>query len=245
MHLALSLGKFYGIDSLVETLTIIVCFIIAYYSNKFYRLVKDKNYRLFSFAFLAIAISFIFKILSNLTILHRVNIHVANFMFVILTELESVEIINFISLILYKSFYLMGFLILFLILTKTDDREKIFLFFYFSLITLLFSIYFDFVFHLTIIFILVFLTYNFYINYNKRKNINTFLVFFAFLLLSIDHLFFILEDFNLILYVIGEILSLIGFLCLLINQIKINNEKTNKVRSNKGYLRNLNGKKTG
>jgi hypothetical protein len=239
MPLALSLGKFYGIDSLVETLIITVCFVIAYYSYKFYRLVKDKNYRIFSFAFLAIAISFIFKILSNLTILHKVNIHVANFIFVVLTEFESVELINFISLILYKSFYLIGFLFFFIILTKTSNREKIFLFFYLSFIAILFSIYFDFVFHLTIIFILVFLTYNFFINYNKRKNINTFLVFFAFLLLSIDHLFFILEEFNPILYIIGEILSLVGFLCLLLNYIKLKNEKTNTVRSNKRYLKDI------
>jgi len=239
MPLALSLGKFYGIDSLIEILMIIVSFIISYYSNKVYRLVKNKNYRLFSFAFLAIAISFIFKILSNLTILHKVNVHVANFMLVVLTEFESMEVINFISLILYKSFYLIGFLILFLILTKTSNREKIFLFFYLSLIAILFSIYFDFIFHLTLIFILVFLTYNFFINYNERKSVNAFLVFFAFLLLSIDHLFFILEDFSPILYLIGEILSLIGFLCLLVNQIKIKNEKTNKVRSNKRYFRNI------
>lgn len=237
MQLALSLGKFYGIDSLVEILIIIVSFIISYYSNKIYRLVKDKNYRLFSFAFLAIAISFIFKILSNLTILHKTNIHVTNFVLVVLTEFEFIEVVNFISLILYKSFYLVGFLILFLILTKTSNKEKIFLFFYLSLITILFSIYFDFVFHITLILILLFLTYNFFINYNKRKSINSFLVFFAFLLLSVDHLFFILEDINLILYLIGEILSLIGFLCLLVNQIKIKNEKTNTVRSNKRYFR--------
>ena len=237
MQLTFSLGKFYGIDSLVEVLMIIVSFIISYYSNKVYRLVKDKNYRLFSFAFLAIAISFIFKILSNLTVLHKVNIQVANFVFAVLTEFESIEVVNFVSLILYKSFYLIGFLILFLIITKTSNREKIFLFFYLSLIAILFSIYFDFVFHLTIIFILISLTYNFLINYNKRKSINAFLVFFAFLLLSIDHLFFILESFDPILYIIGEILSLIGFLCLLLNQIKLKNEKTNKVGSNKRPFR--------
>lgn len=237
MQLALSLGKFYGIDSLVEVLIIIVAFIISYYSNKIYRLVKDKNYRLFSFAFLVIAISFIFKILSNLTVLHKVNIHVANFVLAVLTEFEFVEAVNFVSLILYKSFYLIGFLILFLILTKTSNREKIILFFYLSLIAILFSIYFNFIFHLTLVLILVFLTYNFLINYNKRKSVNAFLVFFAFLLLSIDHIFFILEDLDPILYLIGEILSLIGFLCLLVNQIKINNEKTNKIRSNKRHFK--------
>jgi len=238
MLLNFSIGRYYGLDSIIEVLMILVSFVISYYSNRVYKLVKEKNYRLFSFAFLAIGISFIFKILSNLTILHRVNVQVANFVFVVFHEFEFMETVNFISLILYKSFHLIGFLILFLLVTKTEKKEKIFLFFYLGLITILFSVYFDFVFHLTLIFILASLTFHFFENYTQKRNLNTFLVFIAFSLILTGHFFFIIESINPLFYLAAEIITLIGFLSLLINQIKLKNEKTNKIGSNQRYVRN-------
>lgn len=247
MPLALSLGRFYGIDSLVEFLIILVSLIIAYHSNKIYNLIKDKQYRYFSFAFLAIAISFIFKILSNLTIGYRVVIERANFIFVIWYELQYMQLINFLSFIFYKTFHVIGFLMLFFIVTKTRDKEKIFLFIYFSIIAIFLSIYFNFIFHLTLIFILFFLTHHFYENYTRKKSLNTKLVFIAFLLILLGQIFFIFEDAYTLFYLVGEILLLIGFLFLLINQIKLKrkskkqseNEKANKIRSNKGFARSI------
>lgn len=245
MPLALSLGNFYGIDSVVEFLIILVSLVIAYYSNKIYNLIKDRHYRYFSFAFLAIAISFVFKILSNLTIIHRVVIERANFIFVIWHQFQYMQLINFLSFIFYKTFHLLGFLILFFIVTRTKDKEKIFLFIYLSIIAIFLSIYFDFIFHLTLVFILFSLTHHFYENYNRKKSLNTKLVFIAFLLILLGQIFFIFEDVYILFYFVGEILLLIGFLFLLINQIKLKresknqNEKTNKIRGNKGFVRSI------
>ncbi|MEK6859254.1 MAG: hypothetical protein AABX54_00415 [Nanoarchaeota archaeon] len=245
MVFTLSLGDFYGIDSIVEFLIILVSLIIAYQSNKIYNLIKDKTYRFFSFAFLAIAISFVFKILSNLTIMYRMIIEKANFIFVIWHQFQYMQLINFLGFIFYKTFNIIGFLILFFIITKTKDKEKIFLFIYFSIIAIVLSIYFDFIFHITLVWILLFLTSHFYENHKNHRTTNTLLVFIAFLLMLISHSSFIFEAINPWFYLIGEILLLIGFFCLLINQIKLkrqskdknrnknNYEKTNKIRGNK------------
>lgn len=219
MEWTLVLGRFYGMDTFVEFLTILVSFFISFYSFRVYKMIKDKHYKWFSFAFLLLGISFIFKIFSNITFLHKVEVQEANFVFTFMSHLEFAQLINFFSFILYKTSHLIGFLILFLILTKNEDKERNLLFFYLSLIVILFSIYFNFIFHLTVFFILIYLTLHFYENYKKIDNINSFLVFISFLIILTSHLFFIFSDVYGLFYLFGEILLLIGFLCLLANQI--------------------------
>ncbi|VVB78617.1 Uncharacterised protein [uncultured archaeon] len=232
MSVALSLGNFYGIDSAVEFLIIIVSIIIAYYSNKVYNLIRYKQFRFFSFAFLSIAISFIFKILSNLTIVHKMTIQNADFIFVVWHQFEYMELLNFSSFILYKAFYLIGFLVLFFIITRTKDKEKIFLFSYFCIVAIILSIYFNFIFHITLVFILLFLANHFYENHEKIKSTNSLLVFVAFLIILVSHLFFVFSEMHSLFYLIGEILLLISFLCLLVNQIKLKREsKTKNIKS--------------
>jgi len=241
MFFSLSFGRFYGIDSLIELLIVIVAGIISWYSHRIYKIVKEENYRFFSWAFLAIAVSFMFKIISNFTFLSRVRVENANFVYVILTQPKYMPIVDFFSFILYKSFYLIGFLILFLIATRTEKKDKVLLFIYLSIITILFSIYFDFVFHITLVVILLLLTMHFYHNYNNHRTINTLLVYLGFSIILISHCFFVFSGVNSLFYMIGEGFVLLGFLCLLINQIKIyfknSKNETNKTRSNKRYSR--------
>lgn len=243
MALLLTLGNIYGplnkILNILNILSVFVSFILYYYGHKVYSLIKDKNYKLFSIAFLMIAIAFIFKILSDLTILNRIEIREADFVFYLFSRFRYMQIINFFSLILYKVLYLTGFLILFLIIAKENDKEEISLFVYFSFITVLLSIYFDFIFHLTLVFLLVFISLHFYNNHKKLRSRNSLLVFSAFLMILIGHIFFAFSDISLLAHLIAEAFLLIGFLVLLVNQIQLKrkNEKTNKIGSNKRLVR--------
>jgi len=242
MFFSLSLGRFYGIDSLIELLIIIVSAIIALYSHKIYKIVKEQNYRFFSWAFLFIAISFIFKIFSNFTVYQRIRIEGVNFVYTVLSQPNYIPILDFISFTIYKIFYIIGFLILFLLLTKTDKKQNIFLYAYLSIVVILFSIYLNFVFHITLILILIFLTYHFYENHKAHRTTNTKLVLIAFSIILLSHLFMIFSDMDPLDYMIAEGLMLIGFMSLLINQIKIKlafkNGKKKQTGSNKRYLRN-------
>jgi len=232
MEWTLVFGRFYGIDSFVELLTVIVCFVISFYSIRVYKLIKDKNYKFFSIAFLLLGISFLFKIFSNITFFNKFQVHEANFVLTIISHFRFVELINFFSFTFYKIFHIIGFLLLFLTLTKNEDKEKTWLFIYLSVIVVLFSIYFNFVFHLTLVFILIYLALYFYENYRKRENINSFLVFISFLIILTSHLFFIFSDVSNLFYFTGEVFLLIGFLCLLTNQVKLKRE-TKVLRRNK------------
>lgn len=239
MSLQLSFGQFYGIDTIVEFFTIIVSLIISYYSHKIYSIIKDGNYKFFSWAFLSIAVALVFKIVSNITILHTVKIQKLNFLITLFHESEVMEVINFVSFILYKALFIAGFLFLFLIITKTKKKEGLFLFGYLGLITILFSIYFNFVFHLTLVIVLAYLVIHFYENYKTQNTRNSFFVFFAFLVILISQFSFAFDEINPIFYLAGEILLLVGFLTLLLNQMKLQNEKTNKVRSDKRHALNF------
>ncbi|MFH1801844.1 MAG: hypothetical protein ABH864_00150 [archaeon] len=239
MALNISLGSFYGIDSLLDFMIILVAALIAYQSRRVYKLIKEKNYLRFSYAFLSIALAFVAKIIANLTIVYETKIEHVNFVVFVTHELQEMQIINLLGSTFYKVFLLIGFLILFLITTKTDKKEDVILFAYFAAISVLFSLYFNFIFHLTIIIILVALTTHFHNNYKKTKSGNSYKVYLAFLFILVSHVICLFYGIHVFVYLLGEIFVFAGFLILLVNHTKIKNGKEkDKVRGNKRPLRN-------
>lgn len=236
VHLS-SLGSFYGIDSFIDILILIVSTMIFFQSKKICKIIKDKKFNYFSRAFLFITIAHIFKIISNFTCVYRVKIIQLNLVQVIYQQFEMFQYVHFFSFILYKIFLLGGFLTLFLIFTKEFKKENIILFSYLALIAIFFSIYFNFIFHLTLVLILFFLTSYFYDNYKKVKSKNSRLVFVSFLIILLGNLAGIFYDSNLLIYLLEEALLFFGFVVLWVNHFVFGreNEKTNKTRSNKRH----------
>lgn len=222
---ALSLGQFYGIDSIIELLAMLVSFQIAYHSNKIYKIIQNRNYRLLSAGFLFIGISFLFKIVANLTILGRIQVEDLYFLTHIFKDVgNSFGLVYFFSFSIYKLLYLIGFLFLFFMTTEIKSKENIFMYLYLGAITILFSIYFNSLFHLTLIVTLALLTINFYDNYKKRKTRNSRLVFSAFFVMMVGHIFLLFSETLPVLYITGKAVLLIGFSALLLNQIRMKNE---------------------
>jgi hypothetical protein len=63
------------------------------------------------------------------------------------------------------------------------------------------------------------------LNYSSTKDRNALLVFLAFLLLALSHLFFILEPFTQFFFVIGHILQLLGYISLLSMLVRVTTTK--------------------
>ena len=59
---------FYGFDSILELIAVIVSILLVYYSYKCFKLTKEKKYLYFSAAFLSITTGFIAKIFGTLAI---------------------------------------------------------------------------------------------------------------------------------------------------------------------------------
>ncbi len=244
MATGLSLGQFYGVDSIIEILAMFVSFQIAYYSNKIYKIIKERNYRFLSVGFLLIGISFIFQIIANLTILGRIRVEDLYFITHIFTDVgSSIGLVYFLSFGLYKLLYLAGFLFLFFMTTNIKNKENIFMYLYLGTVTIVFSIYFNSLFHITVILTLALIAMHFYGNYKKRRTFNTGLVFVAFLIMIIGHVFLLFSEDAPSLYIIGEFILLFGYSSLLLNQVKIKNEKKNKAGGFERHPRNSRKKK--
>lgn len=229
MVIRLSLGDFYGIDSMIDLMIVFVSLLVSFQSHKIFKLIRSKNYRIFSWAFLSIAIAYFFKIIVNLTALYHVTVQPQNFVQYMIHEFNEMHYANFISATLFKSFLLLGFLTLFLLTTKTFKREDIILFAYLGIISILFSVYFDFVFFLTLVMLLIFLTIYFYNNHKKNKSKQSYLSYLASIFILAGYTTDIFYGFNPWIYLLGEIFVFTGFLVMFSNHIKTKHEqKKNK-----------------
>src|SRR3990167_7672830 len=56
---------FYGFDSIIEFIAVIVSILLVYYSYRCFRLTKENKYLYFSTAFLSITLAFIAKIIGT------------------------------------------------------------------------------------------------------------------------------------------------------------------------------------
>lgn len=63
------------------------------------------------------------------------------------------------------------------------------------------------------------------LNYSATKDRNAFLVFLAFVFLALSHLFFILQPIGPLLFVIGHVLQLLGFVSLLPMLLRVTDDK--------------------
>jgi hypothetical protein len=224
----ISLGDFYGLDSLIDLLIVFVSFMIFFQSKKIYKIINDKNYKYFSWAFLSVSFAYFFKIINNLTLLYRIDIDADNLLHFLLNQFATLQFINFFSFVLYKIFLLGGFLTLFLIFTKDFKKENIVLFSYMSLIIIIFSIYFNFLFHLTLVLILFFITIYFYRNFKMINSRNSLFVFVSFFMILIGNCVEIFHNIDPLIYLLDEFLLLISFIILLINHLSIKNKNDKK-----------------
>lgn len=222
MIISLSALRFYGIDSFIDFLIFLVAILITYQSYSIYNLLKEKNYKFFSWAFLSISLAFLFKIIVNLTFFHQIEVLQTYFINSALMEhLEFLDLVNFFSVIFYRMFLLIGFLILFLIFTKTERKEKVILFAYLSIITVLFSIYFSIVFHLTLFLLLLFLTIYFYRHHRKIKSRNSLIVLYSFIIILTANFIGFFSSLHPMFYLSYEIALLVGFFVLLLNHLRL------------------------
>jgi hypothetical protein len=85
---------FYGKDIAIDIIGIVILFLIAFFSLKYYRLSKNKNYLFLSASFFMISLSYFFKIITNFTIYYQV-LQTKRFIFgtITYTAVESSDIL--------------------------------------------------------------------------------------------------------------------------------------------------------
>jgi hypothetical protein len=219
---------FYGIDIIFEFFSLIIAFLIARYGYKLYKISGNKKHKYFSIFFFLIGIAFVFKIITNFNIYYidTGSIKIANAMFYFETSHVS-EILFTIGFSIFKFLMMLSFFGL-LYITWEREPEIFWLGTYFIAIITLFSHNAYYVFHITMVIMLLILLNYYYRNY-KRKSIATkesFLTALSFFMLMLSQIAFTAITINIIMYVVGEILQLAGYSILLYDYVLVTrNEK--------------------
>lgn len=213
---------FSGIDSIFELVTVLVTALISVYGYKVYKFSGERRYKFFSLAFLLICVSYIIKILMNVSVYSTVTKKVQIGMFVFISQsLQRFELFYSIGFFLLRFLLLLGLIGIFLVLEKKEDRKYAFLLIYLAFISSLIGNYIFHIFHITASMLLLLIFVYYYNNYLHNKSKNPFLVASSFFLIMISQVVFILSASFPLAYVIGESLQLLGYILLLLALILI------------------------
>ena len=211
---------FYGFDSIIELIAVVICLLLLYYSYRCYKLTSEKRFFYFSTAFLSLTLAFFSRILGTLLI-YMPKIPISDVGAVVQKvtfNLISVSLLSAMSFLSYVFFMILGFMALFLIVSKLTwkDKRVLAMLFYLVLISsFLGGIHYQF-FYATTFVMLALISYSYIMNYRAIKSKNSRLVSIAFCILLVSHFLFIFVIYSRTLYVIAEVLQLLGFLFLLI-----------------------------
>jgi hypothetical protein len=225
---------FYGFDSIIELIAVVICLLLLYYSYRCYKLTSEKRFFYFSTAFLSLTLAFFSRILGTLLI-YMPKIPISDVGAVVQKvtfNLISVSLLSAMSFLSYVFFMILGFMALFLIVSKLTwkDKRVLAMLFYLVLISsFLGGIHYQF-FYATTFVMLALISYSYIMNYRAIKSKNSRLVSIAFCILLVSHFLFIFVIYSRTLYVIAEVLQLLGFLFLLIPFVFVRIKKPKKYK---------------
>ena len=214
---------FYSKDLLIDTISAFVLLLIASFAVRYYKLnKKNKNYLYLAGSFFLIAMSFLFKILTNFTIYYKVFVtrHLGDF---ILTY-PTIQVSNILFLagfLFYRLLTLLGLYMLYSIHQKNQSKSNIFLMVFFILILTYFSELEYFIFHIVALALLALITLQYYRTYRKNKQPASKFVTASFAIIGVSQIFSIFVFYNNVYYVIAELIQLVGYLILLMTFIRV------------------------
>jgi len=213
---------FYGKDIIFDIVSIFVLALIAYFSVKYYRInKKNKNYLLFGSSFGLMALSFIFKIITNFTLYYN-EIETKQIGLLTFTyhEIEASNILFSTGFFIHRLLMLGGLYILYSIYTKSN-KSNIILTLYLILISTYFSSSAYYVFHVTSLIFLMFITLQYWNNYKKIRHESNKWLFYSFSLITLSQIIFVFIGVTAHFYVAAESIQLLGYITLLIAFIKV------------------------
>ncbi len=230
LKLAFSPGWFSSLEIGFETVSVIVTLLLAFLSFRVYKFSKQAKYKYFGISFAALSFSFLIRIAMNINLYYHVfeKVDMGTVSHAIRT-FYPYPIFSLIGLILYRFVMLMGLAGIYYIVSQSKDKDKIIFFAYFcGLIAaastaqyfLAFQMYF--LFYMTSALFLLLITWHSINNYTKLKNANTLFVAFSFAALTLSQVLFIFTVFDPeMLYVVSEIVQLVGFSTLAVVYYKM------------------------
>lgn len=214
---------FHGKDIVIDMISALVLFMIAYTSLRFYHLDKRNNkYFYFSISFLLIGLSFLAKILSNFNIYYDfVKDNFVGVVVVTMSVVKTTNVLYYFGFLFYRALTLFGLYFLYSLYQKHQSRGTVVLFSFFILVISYISQDIYFLFHVTALLFLFFLSRHYFFKYFENGNLNTFLVGLSFFVICLSQALFSLMAFDRLFYVLAEVVQLFGYGLLLVTFVKV------------------------
>ena len=201
---------------LIDFIGILVLILLGFTSLKHYKMCSSKSYLYLASSFFMIAISFVFKMLTNIAIFYS---HlVSRDLGVVTSTMEvvrSYNIFSIFSFFFYVLFNLIGLYMLYSIYQPRQPRSNVFLITFFILMLTYFSRPAFYLFHLTSFLLTGFIAITFYNKYMKTKFKRTKLLSYGFGVIALSQAFFMFIAIHPVVFVISELVQLVGYSILL------------------------------
>lgn len=197
---------FVGFDSIMELTSFVIAFAVAYQAFKGYRLTRERTFLHLQFSFVLLASGLLVDGLSTLFVLvARAG-----------ARLPSVSGLGY-TIFFFAQLIAYGLLVYaYLQKTRLLAAESL------MSVAILPLLGYSPTAELILVFLLFFITAQTAINYSVRKNTPSLLVMFAFTMLTLSHIFFLVMFFEPRLFVWAHISQLTGFVLLLVMLLQVN-----------------------
>jgi len=224
---------FLGNDVLINIISFLVLFLFFLFACKCYKLDNRKGIFYLGIGFLLIAIGELSTILTKLVLYYDTNITQEIGRIIITSQMvQSVNIFYDLGFFLNKFFVLFGLYVIYKLPLDKKLSIDFFLTIYLIFIVALLSHTLFYVYNITAIIFLILIINNYYKIYKKDRLANTQILIFAFVLLALSQVLFMLSKLNYF-YVGAQSIQLVSYIILLILIMKI--IKDGKKKKQGGY----------
>jgi len=209
---------FYGKDIIIDIVSIIVLSWISYFGIKFYQMDKRKrNYLFLSISFGFLAVSFLFKILTNFTVYYPAVV-TNNLGFIVYTykALKPSNLLYFGGFIVYRLLTLIGLYLLYSIYHSKQTISTRIIIIYLIFVSTVFTQSAYYISHITAFILLGMITYQYYRNYIDSRHRPVLLLTASFLIMAVSQIISLFIKSSKLFYVAAEFIQLLGYILLLI-----------------------------
>lgn len=224
---------FMHFDVLIEIFSFLVLAVFFGFSLKSYKLIKNKKILYLGIGFLTIALAELSTILTKLVFFYKTTFtHQIGVFMVTYNVVKSTHFFYDLGFFLHHLFLLSGLYVIYRFPLKSFKISDVVLTIFFIFLSAVLSQTNFYIFHITVIVLLILILLNFAEVYKENKSTNTKILLFAFSFLLVSHSLFSFSKLNFF-YVIAQTIQLISYLTFLFLIIKITKYDVKKDRTKK------------
>jgi hypothetical protein len=203
---------FFQYHIIMELCFAIIALAVAVFAFKLYKKISEKSVKILGISFLLISLSYFIQSILNFLILEELNDDAS-----VLLRLKSAAVLENTGNLVHIMLLTTGLVVLLYTTLKEEKLRMLFLIIAVSLAGILLNSDPMMMFYLMSAIFLVFISWHYLLNFLKKRKAETFLIAFAFLLLLIGNVHFLIPVNHQLFYVIGHFLELIAYLMILTN----------------------------